>query len=145
MSRKINPLQDTIYGCKTFTKPIGATLHEQDKSSDIEQQPNLSAIANKFKAIYAPNDGVIQKQREHHIIKTKYAAVHPTYVSDNNKIIKHNNKCLSLKLLFANFVLLIAFCYLSIALYLLLIKNCLFLGITYHFASMFVEDQYTIR
>ena len=58
-------------------------LQEQDKSSDIEQQPpygdrKISNIQLKI------GGGGLQNQQEHHIILTKYEAVHPTAVSENN-------------------------------------------------------------
>ena len=57
---------------------------EQDKSSDIEQQPpfgdrKISNIQPQKKG-----GGGVQNQQEHHIILTKYEAVHPTAVSENN-------------------------------------------------------------
>ena len=54
---------------------------EQDKSSDIEQQPPFGD--RKISNIQPQNRGV-QNQQEHHIILTKYEAVHPTAVSENN-------------------------------------------------------------
>ena len=54
---------------------------EQDKSSDIEQQPPFGD--RKISNIEPQNRGV-QNQQEHHIILTKYEAVHPTAVSENN-------------------------------------------------------------
>ena len=50
-------------------------LQEQDKSSDIEQQPPFGD--RKISNIQPQNRGV-QNQQEHHIILTKYEAVHPT-------------------------------------------------------------------
>ena len=56
---------------------------EQDKSSDIEQQPPFGD--RKISNIQPPNrGGGLQNQQEHHIILTKYEAVHPTAVSENN-------------------------------------------------------------
>ena len=54
---------------------------EQDKSSDIEQQPPFGD--RKISNIKPQNRGV-QNQQEYHIILTKYEAVHPTAVSENN-------------------------------------------------------------
>ena len=54
---------------------------EQDKSSDIEQQPPFGD--HKISNIQPQNrGGGLQNQQEHHIILTKYAAVHPTAVSE---------------------------------------------------------------
>ena len=56
---------------------------EQDKSSDIEQQPPFGD--RKISNIQPQNrGGGLQNQQEHHIILTKYEAVHPTAVSENN-------------------------------------------------------------
>ena len=56
---------------------------EQDKSSDIEQQPPFGD--RKISNIQPQNRGRgLQNQQEHHIILTKYEAVHPTAVSENN-------------------------------------------------------------
>ena len=57
---------------------------EQDKSSDIEQQPPFGdrKISNIQPQIRW--GGGLQNQQEHHIILTKYEAVHPTAVSENN-------------------------------------------------------------
>ena len=55
---------------------------EKDKSSDIEQQPPFGA--RKISNIQPQNRGGGQNQLEHHIILTKYEAVHPTAVSENN-------------------------------------------------------------
>ena len=56
---------------------------EQDKSSDIEQQPSFDD--RKISNIQPQNrGGGLQNQQEHHIILTKYEAVHPTVVSENN-------------------------------------------------------------
>ena len=58
-------------------------LQEQDKSSDIEQQPPFGD--RKISNIQPQNrGGGLQNQQEHHIILTKYEAVHPTAVSENN-------------------------------------------------------------
>ena len=57
-------------------------LEEQDKSSDIEQQPPFGD--RKISNIQLQNRGGLQNQQEHHIILTKYEAVHPTAVSENN-------------------------------------------------------------
>ena len=53
---------------------------EQDKSSDIEQQPPFGD--HKISNIQPQNrgGGVLQNQQDHHIILTKYEAVHPTAV-----------------------------------------------------------------
>ena len=65
--------------CNTFSK----CLEEQDKSSDIEQQPPFGD--RKITNIQPQNrGGGLQNQQEHHIILTKYEAVHPTAVSENN-------------------------------------------------------------
>ena len=56
-------------------------LLEQDKSSDIEQQPPFSD--RKISNIQSQNRAGVQNQQEHHIILTKYEAVHPTAVSEN--------------------------------------------------------------
>ena len=56
---------------------------EQDKSSDIEQQPPFGD--RKISNIQPQNrGGGVQNQQEHHIILTKYEAVHPTAVSEIN-------------------------------------------------------------
>ena len=55
---------------------------EQDKSSDIEQQPPFGD--RKISNIQPQNRGGLQNQQEHHIILTEYEAVHPTAVSENN-------------------------------------------------------------
>ena len=56
---------------------------EQDKSSDIEQQPPFGD--RKISNIQPQNRGRgFQNQQEHHIILTNYEAVHPTAVSENN-------------------------------------------------------------
>ena len=55
---------------------------EQDKSSDIEQQPSFGDCTLS-KTLHQMR-GLEQNQREHHIILTKYEAVHPTAVSENN-------------------------------------------------------------
>ena len=58
-------------------------VQEQDKSSDIEQQPPFGD--RKISNIQPPNmGGGVQNQQEHHIIMTKYEVVHPTAVSENN-------------------------------------------------------------
>ena len=57
-------------------------LKEQDKSSDIEQQPSFGE--RKESNTKPQIRGGVQKQREHHIILTKSEAVHPTVVSENN-------------------------------------------------------------
>ena len=57
-------------------------LHEQDKSSDIEQQPPFGD--RKISNIQPQNRGELPNQQEHHIILTKYEAVHPMVVSENN-------------------------------------------------------------
>ena len=64
-------------------KGISVNLQEQDKSSDIEQQPPFGdrKISNIHPQI---GEGGLQNQQEHHIILTKYEAVHPTAVSENN-------------------------------------------------------------
>ena len=56
-------------------------LQEQDKSSDIEQQPPFGD--RKISNIQPQNRAGVQNQQEHHIILTKYEAVHPTAVSKN--------------------------------------------------------------
>ena len=45
-------------------------LQEQDKSSDIEQQPPFGD--RKISNIQPQNRGGVQNQQEHHIILTKY-------------------------------------------------------------------------
>ena len=58
-------------------------FQDQDKSSDIEQQPPFGD--RKTSNIQPQNrGGGVQNQQEHHIILTKYEAVHPTAVSENN-------------------------------------------------------------
>ena len=59
-------------------------MQEQDKSSDIEQQPPFGD--RKISNIQPQNraGGGVHNQQEHHIILTKYEAVHPTAVSENN-------------------------------------------------------------
>ena len=58
-------------------------LQEQDKSSDIEQQPPFGD--RKISNIQPQNrGGGLQNKQKHHIILTKYEAVHPTTVSENN-------------------------------------------------------------
>ena len=60
-----------------------SSKYEQDKSSDIEQQPPLGD--RKKSNIQTQNrGGGLQNQQEHHIILTKCEAVHPTAVSENN-------------------------------------------------------------
>ena len=54
-------------------------MQEQDKSSDIEQQPPESKTQPQNRG-----GGGLQNQRGPHIILTKYEAVHPTVVSENN-------------------------------------------------------------
>ena len=61
---------------------LNRELKEQDKSSDIEQQPPFGD--RKISNIQPQNRaGGLQNQQEHHIILTKYEAVHPTVVSEN--------------------------------------------------------------
>ena len=55
---------------------------EQDNSSDIKQQPPFGD--SKISNIQPQNRGGGTKPQEHHIILTKYEAVHPTAVSENN-------------------------------------------------------------
>ena len=58
-------------------------VHEQDKSSDIEQQPPSGD--RKISNIQPQNRGGVQNNRNIIIIiLTKYEAVHPTAVSENN-------------------------------------------------------------
>ena len=66
-----------------FINCYNLKILEQDKSSDIEQQPSFGdrKISNIQPQI---GGGVVQNQQEHHIILTKYEAVHPTAVSENN-------------------------------------------------------------
>ena len=65
----------------TFTFDLWS--QEQDKSYDIEQQPPFGD--RKISNIQPKNrGGGVQNQQEHHIILTKYEAVHPTVVSENN-------------------------------------------------------------
>ena len=68
-------LSGLITGWKSYVK-------EQDKSSDIEQQPPFGD--RKISNIQPRNRGGLQNQKEHHVILTKYEAVHPTAVSENN-------------------------------------------------------------
>ena len=56
-------------------------LSKQDKSSDIEHQP---PFGDRKYSNTLPEKRGIQNQRAHHIILTKYEAVNPTYVSENN-------------------------------------------------------------
>ena len=56
-------------------------LQEQDKSSDIEQQP---PFGDRKKSNIQPHNRGVQNQQEHHISLKKYEAVHPTAVSENN-------------------------------------------------------------
>ena len=83
------------FGLRTFSSflfrsfgrpPCRVPLQEQDKSSDIEQQPPFGD--RKISNIQPQNrGGGLQNQQEHHIILTKYEAVHPTAVSENNSSI----------------------------------------------------------
>ena len=57
---------------------IGVNLQEQETSSDIEQQ----MTANE--AIHSLKIWRLQHQRKHNKSLTKYEAVHPTAVSENN-------------------------------------------------------------
>ena len=57
-------------------------LHKNKTNHPISNNSHPSATAAK--QYTASKEGVIQNQRDHHIIKTKYEAVHPTYVSENN-------------------------------------------------------------
>ena len=58
-------------------------FQEQDKSFDIEQQPPFGD--RKISNIQPQNrGGGLQNQQTHHIILTKYEAVHPTAVSEKN-------------------------------------------------------------
>ena len=57
-------------------------LEEQDKSSDIEQQPPFGDP--QIKQYAASNESGVQNQREHQIILTKYEPFHPTTVWENN-------------------------------------------------------------
>ena len=50
--------------------------HEQDKSSDIEQQPPFGD--RKYSNALPQKRGGIHNQQEHHITWTKYEAVQPT-------------------------------------------------------------------
>ena len=58
-------------------------VQEQDKSSNIEQQPPFGD-REKSNIQSQNRGGGLQNQQEHHIILTKYEAVHPTAVSENN-------------------------------------------------------------
>ena len=60
-------------------KGISVNLKDQDKSSDNEQQPPLGDTQPQNRW-----GGGLHNQREHHMILTKYEAVHPTVVSENN-------------------------------------------------------------
>ena len=52
-------------------------IQQEDKSSDIEQQP---PFGDRNYSNTLPQKKGIQNQREHHIILTKYETLHPTYV-----------------------------------------------------------------
>ena len=70
----------TLWSTNSDTHQV---VEEQDKSSDIEQQPPFGD--RKKSNIQPHNRGWgLQNQQEHHIILTKYEAVHPTAVSKNN-------------------------------------------------------------
>ena len=58
-------------------------MKEQDKSSDIKQQP---PFGDRKKSNIQPHNrgGGLQNQQEHHIILTKYEAVHPTAKSKSS-------------------------------------------------------------
>ena len=73
-----------ISNCRFSLKTVNYdSLQKQDKSSDIEQQPPFGD--RKISNIQPQNrGGGVQNQQEHHIILTKYEAVHPTAVSENN-------------------------------------------------------------
>ena len=55
-------------------------VKEQDKSSDIDQQPSFATAKHCLKK----EGGGVRNQREHHIISTKYEALNPTYDSEKN-------------------------------------------------------------
>ena len=67
-----------------FETCICSNVEEQDKSSDIEQQSPFGD--RKISSIHPQNrrGGGVQNQQEPHIILTKYEAVHPTAVSEND-------------------------------------------------------------
>ena len=76
MSRPKLNLKTTL---KQRCVPAGPILkfkafEEQDKSSDIELQP---PFGNKAIHCLKRSGGGLQNEREHHIILTKYEAVHP--------------------------------------------------------------------
>ena len=58
--------------------PVLFLIKEQDKSSDIEQHPPFGD--RKYSNTQPQNRG-LKNQREHHIILTKYEAMHPTVIS----------------------------------------------------------------
>ena len=56
-------------------------VQEQDKLPDVKQQP---PCGNRKKSNVLPQmRGRVHNQREHHIILTKYEAVHPIAISEN--------------------------------------------------------------
>ena len=57
------------------------SIKEQDKSSDIEQQPPFGD--RKYSNALPQKRGDTKPTRTSHNL-TKYEAVHPTYVSENN-------------------------------------------------------------
>ena len=61
-------------------------LQEQDKSSDIQQQLAFGdcIYKNTSKTIHSLKIGGLRNQHEYHVILTKYEAVQPTAVSENN-------------------------------------------------------------
>ena len=71
--------QSCVVRCST---PV-TNIEELDKSSDIEQQTPFGdrKWSNSLLSM-RKGGGWLQNQREHHIILTKYEAVHPTAVTE---------------------------------------------------------------
>ena len=66
---------------------LSEDFEEEDKSYDIELTATLRRPQIKQYTCLTDDEGgggALQNQREHHIISTKYEAVHPTDVSENN-------------------------------------------------------------
>ena len=57
-------------------------INKNKTNHQISSNSHPSATANK--AIHSLKIGGLQNQREHHIILTKYAALHPKADSENN-------------------------------------------------------------
>ena len=64
---------------KSKARSFLSHLQEQDKSSDIEQQPPFGDRKDS-KTLSQKKGKGIQNQREHHIIKINYEAVHPIII-----------------------------------------------------------------